>query len=82
MPSSAWERSGPTGSPHPSGTEFDGLALAVFLVGLVPLLGFAVTGRWSAGELGVGAVLALLAGGHLASAAVARALGTLGRRRR
>jgi hypothetical protein len=42
-------------------SEPDGLALALLLVGLIPLIGFVLLGRWAAWELGAGAAMAAFA---------------------
>ena len=44
-----------------SNVERDGLAAALLLVGLVPLAGFALLGRWPSWELGAGAAMSLFA---------------------
>lgn len=43
------------------GTKIDTMALLLLAIGLVPLLGFAVLGHWSATEMGAGVGLALVA---------------------
>jgi len=41
--------------------EFDGMTLMLLLIGLVPLAGLSVLGRWPAWELGAGTGMALFA---------------------
>jgi hypothetical protein len=48
-------------SPAPSTLERDGLAAALFLVGLVPVAGLALLGHWPAWEVGAGAAMSLFA---------------------
>lgn len=51
--------------PRATGSDRDWLAFALLVVGLVPLAGFALLGRWPSWELGAGAALSLFGLRHL-----------------